>query len=86
MKKLIKATFEELKELEKGKCGLFNIKTANQTLHDASLRPNPVQLWFSLWYEHETCCLFADSNIGKSVYSVQMASEIASRGVLQKEK
>ena len=73
------ATFEELKEMEKGKCGMFNIKTANQTLHDASLRPNPVQLWFSLWYEHETCCLFADSNVGKSVYAVQMASEIAKR-------
>lgn len=72
-------TLEELKDQEKGKCGMFNIKTANQTLQDAALRPNPVQLWLSLWYEHETCCLFADSNVGKSVYAVQMASEIAKR-------
>ena len=31
-----------------------------------------------LWYEGEVCCLFSDSNLGKSIYAVQMADQIAS--------
>lgn len=57
--------------------GMFNIKTANQTLQEAFARPNPKSLWRSLWYEGEVCCLFSDSNAGKSLYSVQIATEIA---------
>ena len=38
--------------------GMFTIKTANRTLKEASLRPNPVALWLSFWYEGEVCCLF----------------------------
>ncbi len=30
-----------------------------------------------LWHEGEVCCLFADSNLGKSIFAVQMADEIA---------
>lgn len=41
----------------------------------ALLKNDP--LWLSLWREGEICCLFADSNIGKSIYAVQMACEIA---------
>ena len=40
-------------------------------------RPNPVPLWLTLWYQGEVCCLFADSNLGKSIYAVQIAAEIA---------
>lgn len=36
-----------------------------------------VPLWLSLWREHEICFLFADSNIGKSIYALQMAFDIA---------
>lgn len=57
--------------------GLFSIKTANETLQEASLRPNPDALWLTLWYEGEVCCLFADSNVGKSIYAVQIATDIA---------
>ena len=57
--------------------GMFTIKTANRTLKDASLRPNPNPLYHELWYEGEVCCLFSDSNLGKSVYAVQIAEEIA---------
>ena len=49
--------------------GMFIIKTANQTIQEAALRPNPEALWLSLWYEGEVCCLFADSNLGKSIYA-----------------
>ncbi len=57
--------------------GMFTVKTANQTLEDASLRPNPEPLFHELWYEGEVCCLFSDSNLGKSIYAVQMAEEIS---------
>lgn len=63
--------------------GMFTIKTVNQTIEEAALRPNPDSLWLSLWYQGECCCLFADSNLGKSIYAVQIATEIAkSRKVL----
>ena len=50
---------------------------------DASTRPDPEQLYLELWYEGEVCCLFADSNLGKSIFAVQMADQIArTRNVL----
>lgn len=57
--------------------GMFTIKTANRTVADASRRPNPRPLYRELWYEGEVCCLFSDSNLGKSIYAVQMAEDIA---------
>lgn len=63
--------------------GMFTIKSANRTLSDAAMRPNPESLFLELWYEGEVCCLFSDSNLGKSIYAVQIAEEIAqSRRVL----
>ena len=57
--------------------GMLTIKTANRTIKDAALRPNPDALWLSLWYEGEVCCLFSDSNLGKSIYAVQIATRIS---------
>ncbi len=63
--------------------GMLTLRTANRTLQEAALRPDPVDLYHELWYEGEVCCLFADSNLGKSIYAVQMADDIAhSRNVL----
>ncbi len=63
--------------------GMLTLRTANRTLREAALRPDPRDLYWSLWYEGEVCCLFADSNLGKSIYAVQMADEIAhTRNVL----
>lgn len=59
--------------------GMFTVKTANRTIKEAALRPNPDALWLSLWYEGEVCCLFSDSNLGKSIYAVQIATSIAKR-------
>ena len=56
--------------------GMMNIKTANQTILEASLLPTPRALWDELWYE-ELSCLFADSNVGKSILAVQIADRIA---------
>lgn len=57
--------------------GMFTVKTANRTLADARRRPNPDTLYQGLWYEGEVCCLFSDSNLGKSVYAVQIAEDVA---------
>lgn len=57
--------------------GILAVKTANQTIIDVATRPNQRDLYFSLWYEGEVCYLFADANIGKSIFAVQMAEEIA---------
>lgn len=57
--------------------GMLTVKTANRTIKEAALRPNPDALWLSLWYEGEVCCLFSDSNLGKSIYAVQIATKIA---------
>jgi len=59
--------------------GMFTVKTANRTIREAALRPNPDPLWMTLWYEGEVCCLFSDSNLGKSIYATQIASRIAER-------
>ena len=57
--------------------GMLRLKKANATIVDAARRPNPRDLYHGLWYEGEVCCLFADSNLGKSIYAVQMADAIA---------
>ncbi len=57
--------------------GMFSIRTANQTIREAAQRPDPQPLWLTLWYQGEVCCLFADSNVGKSIYAVQIANHIA---------
>ena len=57
--------------------GVLRIKTANETIIEALQRPDPKPLWLSLWYEGEVCCLFADSNLGKSIYAVQIGENIA---------
>ena len=57
--------------------GMMHIKTANQTILEASLQPTPRALWDCFWYEGELSCLFADSNVGKSILAVQIADRIA---------
>ncbi|MBO7144608.1 MAG: AAA family ATPase [Salinivirgaceae bacterium] len=59
------------------KIGMLELKTANKTIEEAKLKPDPVRLWDTLWYEGELCCLYADSNVGKSIYAIQIATQIA---------
>lgn len=56
---------------------MFIAKPAADWISEARLRPDPVRLWRSLWFENEVACLFADTNMGKSIYAVQIASEVA---------
>lgn len=52
---------------------LFKVSNANATIEEARLKSPPRQLWKSYWYEGEMCCLYAASNLGKSVLAVQIA-------------
>lgn len=56
---------------------VFTAMTANKTLEVAKKQPDPRKLWKEFWFEGEVCCLFADTNVGKSVLAVQIANEIA---------
>ncbi|MDR2585921.1 MAG: AAA family ATPase, partial [Prevotellaceae bacterium] len=59
--------------------GMFSVKTANRTIREAAMRPNPNVLWKTLWYEGEACFLFSDSNLGKSILATQIGAMIAER-------
>lgn len=59
---------------------MFLVKDANKWLEDSKSRPIPQMLFDKLWFEHELCILFADTNLGKSILAVQIADGI-SRGV-----
>lgn len=79
-KNKIQSISDELAAFAKGtpsKCGMFAIRTANETLEEAASRPDPIDLWQGLWYQGEISCLFADSGNGKSIYAVQISTHIA---------
>lgn len=57
---------------------LLVIKTANQWMHEASVRPIPRMLFDEFWFEGELCILFADTNVGKSILAVQIADSVTS--------
>ena len=61
--------------------GMFTVRTANETMRQAALIKEPAKLYDEFWYEGEMGCLFADSNVGKSVLAVQIANDIARRGM-----
>lgn len=62
---------------KKNLSGIFNIMSANQTMERAKSIKQPRQLWGDFWMENEVCCLFADSNVGKSILAVQIADHVA---------
>lgn len=62
--------------------GMLSIRSVNQTLKDASSKPNPRSLFMELWHEGEIGCLFADSGVGKSILAVQMGMEIAKTDIV----
>lgn len=57
--------------------GFLRVRTANQVMEEAAKMPDPKLLWDEFWVEGEVCCLFAEGNLGKSIYAVQISSEIA---------
>lgn len=58
---------------------MFVIATGNRWMELGSREPEAKMLLGCLWYQHELCILFADTNSGKSVLAVQIADSL-SRG------
>jgi len=61
----------ELLQQETNQQHLLIIKTANQWMDEANNRKVPKMLFGKFWYEGEVCILFADSNLGKSIFIKQ---------------
>ena len=81
--KLISAELQGVEQASAGvptSVGMLSIKSANRTLTEASMTANPKQLYGEFWFEHEIGCLFADSNVGKSILAIQIAEDIAKTG------
>ena len=71
---------EEFKCFDKSnstEAGFFNCRTANDCINDAKSQPIPKKLYYDLLIENEVTILVADTGIGKSIYSVQIAEEIS---------
>lgn len=71
---------QPLDEVEPMKLGMFTVKSFNQVLKDALKKGKLEQLFDEFWFEGETCCLYGDSNVGKSILAVQIARDIANKG------
>lgn len=77
---LEKMAEEPLEESKPMKVGMFTVKTFNQVLDEAEKKGELAQLYDEFWFESETCCLYGDSNVGKSILAVQIANDIAGKG------
>lgn len=69
-------TLKQLNERKESK-GLFTVKTATKWIEQAKLRAIPKMLFGEFWFEGEICILFADTNLGKSILSVQIGNSIS---------
>lgn len=67
---------QKCKESERNK-GLLKVMTANEWIEIAKTSPIPEMLFGEFWHEGEICILFSDSNLGKSILSVQIADSIS---------
>lgn len=58
----------------------YGILTMNEVCDKAEKQPELCTLFKGLWYEGELCILYADTNVGKTILSMQMADHIARSG------
>lgn len=66
--------------MESKEQNLLEVRTVNQVLYDASLQPDPKILYAPFITQSELVILFADTGIGKTALSVQIATHIANDG------
>lgn len=59
---------------------IFKTMSTNKWIDHAKNSPIPRKLFGELWFEKEFCILFSDTNLGKSILSVQIANSI-SKGI-----
>src|ERR1017187_10152164 len=68
---------EDIVQQEINTDDLLMIDSAGDSLFKASKSSVPKMLFDKFWYEGELCILFADSNLGKSILSMQIANSIS---------
>ncbi|HOE75559.1 MAG TPA: AAA family ATPase [Rectinema sp.] len=75
----ISAITKEVEEVKRSadRCGLLSVRPANTWVEEAMTRPNPESYYHGLFFEEENTVLFAASNVGKSIFAVQVAESIA---------
>lgn len=62
--------------------GMLSVSTANDSVNYAISRAMPRDLWEDrgMIYENEVTCIFGDTNVGKSIFAVQVGVDIARNG------
>ena len=65
------------KVTKKKLASIFSAQSANDVITEVKDISRPKELWGQYWIEKEACCLFADTNVGKSIYAVQMGDSVA---------
>jgi KaiC/GvpD/RAD55 family RecA-like ATPase len=65
------------KDIIKRQRNLFAVKTVNSWIVEAAMMPIPKALFKEIWAEGELSIFFGDSGIGKTLFAVQLASELA---------
>jgi hypothetical protein len=69
---------QKLKPLPKSEgLTVLKVQSANDSINEAKLQANPKMIFSEFWHEGEFAILFADTNVGKSILSVQIADSIS---------
>ncbi len=56
---------------------MLRVSPVNELIASLQNVQDPAPLFGGLWFEGEVACLFADSNVGKSIMAVQIAEKIS---------
>lgn len=59
--------------------GLFKALKINNVIEEASKLPMPKELYKTFMFEREITLVVADTNVGKSIFALQIANEIAAK-------
>lgn len=76
----IMASFRQLQEKSAVDTGSFHVASMNEYLEKAKLLPPLVVLYPNIVLEGDLCIIFGQSGIGKTIFAMQVAREIAAKG------
>lgn len=74
------ASFRELQAQEAVDTGSFHVASMNECLEKAKLLPPLVVLYPNIVLEGDLCIIFGQSGIGKTIFAMMVAQEIAAKG------
>ena len=77
---LIDEKFKNLKNAPPVDAGGFHVDTMNTCLEKAKALPELVSLYDNIVLEGDLCIIFGQSGIGKTIFAMQIARDIADKG------